>query len=72
VIYASHYIVYTYDKTTRLWQVEKAIFLWCAGTPLSATEKPEKSPAAIDGAGTKMAVFFGKNSPCWGQERLFF
>jgi hypothetical protein len=35
-------------------------------------KNPEKSPAAMDRAGAKRAVFFGKTRSFWGQERLFF
>ena len=48
------------------------IFLWWIGTPLSATEKPEKSSATIDGGGAKMAVFLEENGPFWCETGLSF
>jgi hypothetical protein len=48
------------------------IFLRWGRDPLSATEKPEKSPAATGGNGIKVALFVGKTRPLFGPERLFF
>jgi hypothetical protein len=48
------------------------IFLWWGRDPLSATEKPEKSPAATGRNGVEVAVVFGKSRPLFELEKSLF
>ena len=70
--YATQYCVYTYDKIRKLVTGRKSDFSVVLPGPPFCHRKTRIIPGGERPSRAKKAVFFGKNSPFGGQERLFF